>query len=442
IIKYSYSHVVNNISRWWKEVVISLEERFSESCDSSLGIELNRFVANIRGVNIHPDDNMIILRVRKKFSVKIECHLRKLFTDTIRGKSILPIAKDNDTVIGKLDWTSVSKELFPIVKRETNHIIENETKELEEVISKSRSRVLVDFGVYRELTDQEKIVSLKTVMDLVHTSLRNLCRKVWSDLISSSRVMVDCSDVGDHVVANDSQEKISSSSANVVDPMSLDSGDKCDILKFICYEDDRAICRVKRNISSDINRCIFSMFSNLLEDKYKFSDGTVIGMCSWKSVSKRILPIAKEEISTILEKERIKINGILLKSRVDVSPPGSSATIRMTRLIKSEERFTIMNDIIRSIFERVVYNLGRLWNRVVHSFECRSRELSNGCELNSTATSGITKLENICVLSASSVDLKETDKAELDNIRLEFIGSLDSIIAEVVSSLSLNFDTS
>ncbi|WP_139057274.1 hypothetical protein, partial [Candidatus Ichthyocystis hellenicum] len=385
-------------------------------------------------IKLRYSDDLNIMNVRRNFSSKIKSVIYDKFSEVIENGHKF----NNDAVIGRLDWVAVSKELFPIAKGETKHIIENESKELEEVISKSR--VLVDFGVDRELTDQEKLVSLKNVMKLVNISLRNLCRKVWDDLISASRL--DCSDVGDHVVATDSQEEVLPSLANAVDPMSLDYGDKCDTLKFICYEDDRTICRVKRNISSDINRRIFSRFSSLLEDKHEFNDGTVISMCSWKSISKRMLPIAKEEISIVLEKERIKINGILSKLRVDVSPPGSSVTTRMTRLIKSEERFTIMNDIVKSIFERVVHNLGRLWNRVIHSFEYGSRELSNGCELNSTATSGTTKLENICVLSASSSDLKETDKAELDNIRLEFIGSLDSIIAEVVSSLSLNFDTS
>ncbi|WP_242645164.1 hypothetical protein, partial [Candidatus Ichthyocystis hellenicum] len=576
IIKCSYSHIVNNISRWWKKVIISMEERFSESCDSSLGIKLNKFVVNIWGVNIHPDDNRLILHVRKKFSIKIKCHLRKLFTDMIRDRSILPngkvlcncswpiisgillpIAKesvrvileeeykeldetfskvrvvdvgksgdfshirkvtddeknnltvrarsfisrrlnesvrsswidvnrttksylskymseiftkrysgsslmnklrctdsdnilnvrkeylfkiksviydkfsdiinnkhklDDGTIAGMYSWFRIYRKLLPIAKEEVKHILEDGSKALELVIS--RSRVVVDYtNDSRELTSKEKAIILEDVMKLVYASLKSLCGRVWIDLVTSSDG--GCGDASDSAAVVGSDE-------------GLYSDVKDDVLKInFCCEDDLVIYSAKKRVSFKINKCIRSKFSNLIKNKHKFDDGSVIGVDSWKNVSGRLLPIAIEEIKPIIERERIEINKILLGSRaVFFKLDGTSITRKLT----SQERHVALLTVMRSIYEIGLSNLSRLWNGVVKPPEDKSPETCGNFMFNDYTESKEFEYLEGHSLSVGIMELREMDKAELDNIRLEFVGKLGPVIDKVVNLLPLKTD--
>ncbi|CUT17672.1 MULTISPECIES: hypothetical protein [Candidatus Ichthyocystis] len=384
------------------------------------------------------DDALNIMYLRRKFSSKIRSAIYEKFTEIINHKRDFINGSD----IGRFDWHVVSKELFPIAKEEIKYIFEDEVIALKEIISESR--VLVDSGVDRELTSYEKSIVLKNIIKLVNAALKNLCRGVWEDVTSSSRG--DSIDIKKREVTatrnNHCFGEVSSPSASVSRGMEIDDED--DISKLVIYhEDDRALYKAKKSISFEINRCVCVKFSNMLRGNYRFEDGTTISnLFSWKDISKKMMPFAKEEINIVLEKKRIKINDLLLRSRVDVSPPNSSITTRITREITSNERSSVVKNIMKSVFKQVVHNLGRVWSRVINSLDDKFLDLSDGGSLNSPTVSKKGNSRKSSALPVRLPDLGEADKAELDNIRLEFIGNLDSIICEVIRSMSLNFDSS
>ncbi|WP_139057411.1 hypothetical protein, partial [Candidatus Ichthyocystis hellenicum] len=214
-------------------------------------------------------DDVSILNVRKKFSSNIKVKIHDKFSEMIENKYKL----DDGTVIGRFTWSRVSKELFPIAKEEVKTIIDDEIKELEVIISKSR--VVVDSEVVREITNEEKRIVLEKNIGFVCNALRSMCTRVWDDLVDPLRSKIP--DARDSVVFADN-------SVSLIDGFKIS----------LYYEDDRAILKIRRKFFRDIKGYISSKFSEMIDDGYKFDDGSTLGMCPWVKVSKKMIPIIME----------------------------------------------------------------------------------------------------------------------------------------------------
>ncbi|WP_175330345.1 hypothetical protein, partial [Candidatus Ichthyocystis hellenicum] len=351
------------------------------------------------GVKLRYSDNISILSVRRKFSCRIKDVVRDKFSIMIRDKYKF----DDGTFIGLFAWFRVSKKLFPIAKEEVNSILKEELEELEEVVSKSRT--VVDTGVDRELTDEERSIVLKNIMRLVGVALKKLFSKTWDGLVSSlSGSFVDES--ADSEIDRTGDVPLSSSS-NVLDTTEVDTCDSSGSLGVkLCYEDDIAILNIRKKFSYKINRCIIDKYSEIINKGHKFDDDTTIGLHLWGKVAKSLFPIISKEVGPIIENECMEISDVLLKSRVDISSTNSSGRTRVMREITSEERNAILETIMESVNKQVICNFGRVWNKIIKSPSVGLR------------------------------GFREEYKSELDNIKLEFIGSLGPIVNQAVDSLS------
>ncbi|WP_157722265.1 hypothetical protein [Candidatus Ichthyocystis sparus] len=370
--------------------------------------EKSKFVGSGRdgswGVKLRYSDNISILNARRKFSSRIKHVVRDKFSSMLNNKHVF----DDGTFIGLFAWFRVSKKLLPLAKDEASPILENQRLELEEIIS--RSRVVVD-SFDRELTREEKSDVLKNIMSFAYHSLKVLFRRIWDDVIISARD--GSTGIGDtienfppNMVGCDVVEETSQSIDDVV-AIELGSCDKDDNLMVnLCHEDDYVVLSVKRKFSSEICNFIRNRYIEMIRESYVFDDGTVICMCSWRDISKKILPILKKEVAVILEKERKEVNDVLLNSRVDISLSKGSGATRITRNIKSEEVPIVLETVMKPVYKQVLRNFGQIWTKVVN------------------------------LPLARLVDISEEQKLELDNIKIEFIGSLSPIVSEIDGPLS------
>ncbi|WP_092486305.1 hypothetical protein [Candidatus Ichthyocystis hellenicum] len=360
-------------------------------------------------------DNAYILTTRKKYASKIKSKICDKFNEIISNRNKF----GDGTIISDVAWFRVHKKVSPIAQEEIKYILEDEKKELEAIISKAR---LVDSKVDRELTIEEKHVILKNTMRLVNREIKDFLSKLWLSTVnslrySSSGSRVSPESIGSTVV--NCVDVVPSPYTDVVDPVKVNVYDNVSAYGVnLCYEDDCAILSVKRKFSSELHRTIRSKFCEMLKNRYKFSDSTVIDRSPWENLSGRLLPIAREEVRSILDKERVKINDVLSKSKVVVH------TTMVTRGLEPEEKHSVLETIMNSVYKQSIYLFRRAWRDVI----------------------GLSKEKNYEEFSCSELvglmDLMETDKCELDNIRLEFVGNLGPIIGEVIGSLSENIDVS
>ncbi|WP_139057311.1 MULTISPECIES: hypothetical protein [Candidatus Ichthyocystis] len=385
------------------------------------------------GVKLRYSDNVAILASRRKFSSKV------MFV--VRNKFIL-MMKDNykfddDTFIGSFAWTRLSKKLSPIARDEVKHIIDDENKELEEIVSKSR--VLVNSKVDREITNEEKGVVLKKIGRLVNRELRSTFSKAWVEVLHS--LEKDCVSVRSSVRSTNEvcAGNKYSSNINVASAMCLDSEDTGNILGSgdrdgglgvdLYYEDDMAISSIRRKFLSKVGKCVSDKFIKMIKEGKKFGDGMVVHRSSWSRVSKNMLPIVRKEIKPIIDDERVKINDVLLKSRVVVYSPGCAFATRSLRL---DEVSNVLNIIMKHVYRRSMVLSRKEWGRVIKFLG------KDSCNFSEVEVSKMAELDDDNHSSVCLLDLAEVDIAELDNIRLEFIGNLGAAADETFSSLLLN----
>ncbi|WP_092485788.1 hypothetical protein [Candidatus Ichthyocystis hellenicum] len=323
---------------------------------SSLNVKLNKYINDMWGINLHPDDNKIILFIRRKFSLIIRNHLRESFSSMLKDGFILP---SGNVIIGS-SWNFISDELFPIAVKSVEMIMEEQYIELGKFIPKARvvdtSEGDIPSYVVRKVTDDEKNNLMNRAKSIVAKRLRNSIRLSWIDV---TKIPIKHS-------YKDINERHVDSSLGV----GIRYGDD-HVLK-IRHSDDMAIFSTRRKFSCRMSKCISSKFCEMIKSKYKFEDGTVIDTYPWIDVSKKLLPVAKKEIEPIMERERVEINDILLKSRAMFS--GHSGDT-ITRELTSKEVFSILEKVMESVSYRVISSLSRLWKNVIKLLE---KESSNG----------------------------------------------------------------
>ncbi|WP_092486308.1 hypothetical protein [Candidatus Ichthyocystis hellenicum] len=376
-------------------------------------------------VRLRYSDSTAILNTRKRYSSKIRCKIHDKFTWMIKNKYIL----DDGTIVGRFSWLTLSKKLTPIAQNEVRGILSDERNVLEEIIS--RSRVVLDYEVDREITAEEKFIVLERTMKLVYKELKNFLGKIWLDVITFS--VIDSDDIGFNVKTK------SFAHMDFIGEVCSFSGYKNYNLGVnICYEDDCAIFNVRRRFSSKFYKCVRSKFFEMLKSKYEFDDGTIIDTSPWKVISKKLLPIAKKEIEPILEDERKKINDILFKLRTVVPASDNCSTI--TRKLTFDERSRLMNNIMKSVCRQSLNLFRKIWEKIIKLPAEKYLELQDGCN---TVDSGVPKVVESVKESLSLLwpdNIRPYYREEFDNIRLEFVGSLGSIVNEVFSSLFFNTD--
>ncbi|CUT17673.1 MULTISPECIES: hypothetical protein [Candidatus Ichthyocystis] len=355
-------------------------------------------------INLRYSDDVAIFDVRSKFSSKIRSNIYEKFSEMIINKHKF----DDGTIIDKFDWDKLSKNLFPIAMEEVKLILDDESKELEEVIS--RSRVIINSSLDRDIMNKEKSSVFKDVMKIVYGELNFLFKDAWELVLSSLK------DDAISCVSN------TNSSVNFVGESFLPSMDDVDVevvdssskwsnskLK-LHHEDDVAIFNQINRFVDEMNKIIVTKFVGIVNNKgYEFEDGTTMNfMDSWGSVSERLEPIVKEQVSPIMKLARVEINRMLLESRAIFYKLDGTDVIRK---LTEYERKDVLENALESLHKLVMKCLGKIW---------------------ADAVAGTT---SICLLN-----LREVDKLNIDNVKLEFVGSLGKIVDEVSTLLLSKVD--
>ncbi|WP_092486324.1 hypothetical protein [Candidatus Ichthyocystis hellenicum] len=140
--------------------------------------------AEIRwGLSLHPDDSKFILFISRKFSRKIVDSLCRMFSSMLKSNFVLPSGK----VLHKCCWELVSGELYPIIMRSLESIIEDQSVELSKLLSGVR---VVDVGsgdVYfypvREITNDEKVILMTRARISLDKRLMTSIKSSWISVI-------------------------------------------------------------------------------------------------------------------------------------------------------------------------------------------------------------------------------------------------------------------
>ncbi|WP_092343725.1 hypothetical protein [Candidatus Ichthyocystis sparus] len=395
------------------------------------------------GVKLRYNDNIAILNLRKEFSSEIKNIIYDKFYGMLKNKYKF----GNNDVIGRFSWRKMSKKLLPIAQEEINLILKRERIGLETILSRSR---VITGSSDRNITNEEKSTILEKIMNLIHRGSKCLVRKAWLNVISS---------FDDYNNSKFSEKK---PDTTVSDPISdfLSSADVTDIYKSqsrnaedinfllginLRYEDSDAIFKAKKEFLSDIRNCAHNKFCEIIKNGYKLDDGDFIYNFSWEKISNKVFPIVKKEIDTIVDRERSSMHDLLLKSRAVVFSPDESLT--STRELLPDEISSAIETITgviykqsREIFRLTWIDVTNLLNKTFSkSKECNNYDIMGAIDLDAVVPvrSGVNFL-----YSPDIENLSEIDAVDLDNIRLEFIGSLGSIIDKTINELLVNVDTS
>ncbi|WP_092486330.1 hypothetical protein [Candidatus Ichthyocystis hellenicum] len=356
-------------------------------------------------VKLRRSDNVAILNTRKKYACKIKHVIHDKFSEMMKGKYKF----DDGTTIGNFSWGVMSKKLFPIIKDEVNHIIDDEYKELEEKVS--RARVVVGLRDYRGITEEEKCVVLDNLRNLVSVALRAMSRRVWHSIVLYSRVhSVDDNKDSIENASNCNVERVCEQLSSSVDVVERRAASDEDVKIRLSYKDDLGILSVRRKFSSEICSRVHNILSRILRRGYIFDDGTTLVRHSWRRMSGRLLPIIEKEIEPIIERERNEISDMLPKLRVGVCLSDSSAVT--TRELTPMESSFIMEDAMKSVRKRLIHCFCKIWNGLIKSS------------------------------SIGLVDLTDVYKSKMGNIKSEFIESFCMVLDEIFASLSPNIDGS
>ncbi|CUT17695.1 MULTISPECIES: hypothetical protein [Candidatus Ichthyocystis] len=425
IMKVVFRELKNLFGKIWLDILSSLEddhggvevcEEYTKSFEFDCTDIENKSSTDIFGidssaefdahrVNLRNEDDNNISRLRSEFLSKINSCINIKFSEILEKEKVGEF--DNRKITDRFSWKKMSDKLLPIAKKEIGRVMEGESVKINNILLESRMVVYGNDGctVDRDLTSEEISSFLGAIVKSAYEHSICESRKLWMHLISSS-------DGGTGDLS-----------------FSASSGD-VQVLK-LYYEDDRAILNVRRRFSSKLNCCISAVFRKIIKKEYEFGDRDISDRLSWKVVSKKILPIAKKEMDPILREERMKIKDLLLKSRKVFSGGGGYSEVRE---LNNEEVLYIIEDIMKSVYRQSLDMLRRVWRRVsrLSKVDIMGMDDKNMNE--------ILDLGKECSSFVNFANLSELYKEEFDDIRLEFIGSLGPIVAEVVGSSLLNID--
>ncbi|CUT17662.1 MULTISPECIES: hypothetical protein [Candidatus Ichthyocystis] len=295
------------------------------------------------GVRIRKSDCIAICSAKSKFSPIMYEILDSKFREMIKNKYRF----DDNTVISKLAWFRLSEKLFPVAKKEVDHVISDRREELERILF--GVRVVVDYKTDRKITDEEKDVVLHNVFKKENVELRRFFSTVWVNVISS--LFGDSCDQ-----ENNEEQNADASMVNLVN----EGNEK--IAVNIYYEDDISIFNVRRRYSREMHKCITNKFSKMVANGYRFDGGEVIERLPWRNISRIVSPIARMEVAPIVERERLEIYEILSRSRAVVALNDDRSAVRAFTF---RERSYFLDKFMKVVYERCGVMFSEIWSKVV-----------------------------------------------------------------------------
>ncbi len=307
------------------------------------------------GLRLRYCDSFAIFSSKKKFFSEVRFVVSNKFSKMLKDGYVFC----DNTTIGRFSWSRLSRKLEPIANAEIKHLFENESKELEEIISRSRAVVgHVTYSIFdRELTVKEVCRISKSIIGCVNKDLKRLFGVIWRDLISYNVNQGSTVGSADGCVGKSSSSLINGLS---VEGVYVEKKD-CSFKVSLYHEDDLAILNARKKFLHEIKNLVRNKFIKMIDGKYRSEDGTVIGKFPWGKISKILIPIAKEEIGPVLEKERAEINDILLKSRaISISEDGST----IARKITTWERASLLVDIMKRVHRVSVAVFKKSWRSI------------------------------------------------------------------------------
>ncbi|WP_092483974.1 hypothetical protein [Candidatus Ichthyocystis hellenicum] len=391
------------------------------------------------GVKLRYVDNVSILNIRRNFSSKIRSCVGNRFREMLKNNHKF----EDHTIIDKSPWIKLSKKLIPIARDEIKDIIEEERKEIELVLSDSRVIVGKDFD--RELTDEEKDDISESIIRLVIKQSNYVFRKLWENIIDSSEE--DFGNVMPSAELDVNYEGTISSAYykngyHISDFFTIVTNDKkgtC--LNFsakLHHEDAHAISVIKSNFSRMIGHCISSKLRGMVMNEYKFDDGTVIGLLPWKEVSKKLSPVIEKEIEPIIEDEQLRINEVLLQSRLIVY--SSNGCFESFRRVTPAESAVLLEEIFRIAYRKIRQNFRKSWESVVRSLKVRLPSSEVVSSVRSLPLEPLT-FQNSDSSEKEVADFVDDDNHNVSVVDRDEFGILWRNVLKSIKGGSLNEDT-
>ncbi|WP_139057415.1 hypothetical protein, partial [Candidatus Ichthyocystis hellenicum] len=293
-------------------------------------------------IKIHPEDGYDILSIRRNFLAKSRKVIWDKFFSMLKKKHKF----SDGTVISKVDWSEISKKLFPVAQGSVRHLLDMERLELSRLLSKLR--VVEDINEFnfsssgtREATLKERNYFLKLAIGSADRQTKDLFRKVWLSLVEvpvDDKISHDTSDTLEPVDEGES-------SVDVMLPVelnchSLGVGANKIINKWklnLHPDDDKLILFIRRKFSTEMRDYLRTLFSGMLEEKAVLASGKELCNCSWTAISSELYPIAVESVGPIIENEYRELDKVLSEVRI-VDVNNSDGCSYIIRKVTGEEK--------------------------------------------------------------------------------------------------------
>ncbi|CUT17671.1 MULTISPECIES: hypothetical protein [Candidatus Ichthyocystis] len=304
----------------------------SENLDSSLlNLESHNLIVDRWGININSDDDKLISRIRRKFSLKIKKCLTKLFLKILNDKSIIV----NSSMESTCSWYLVSHEILPIAIKSVEKIMKDQYEEIDKALSMVRVVDIYEYGVsslhmVRVITNDEKNDLMERAKVSINKRLHGIINFTWRRL------------------AKFPKRRIDRKYRNGISGINLSCKDK------------KYICSIRRKFSSRIRSRLCDKFNAMISDKHQFSDGSIIGVFTWSKVSKELFPIAKVEVKDILEDEIKELYSVISRARIVVNS-------ETDRFISDDEKFTVLTDLKRIVDRSLMCLCSKSFGEVLSS---------------------------------------------------------------------------
>ncbi|WP_139057408.1 hypothetical protein, partial [Candidatus Ichthyocystis hellenicum] len=290
---------------------------------ASLLGKISLAAGDVGSIKIHPYDDKIISLIVRKFSIQIKEHLGKLFRSMLKSRTVLP----SGVVLRDSSWTVISSELSKIATESVEFITKKQYEELDIALSKSRVVDVKGSGssscIIRKVTDYEKKYLMICAKKIIDNRMKSHIRLSWVRMVNKSST-----DIG--YGYKEKSKDVSGSGREGKWGVKLR------------YSDNISILSVRRKFSCRIKDVVLDKFSSMVRGRYKFDDGTFIGLFAWFRLSKKLFPIAREEVNSILKEELEELEGVVSRALTVVDSG-------VDRELTDEERSIVLKNIMRLV---------------------------------------------------------------------------------------------
>ncbi|CUT17678.1 MULTISPECIES: hypothetical protein [Candidatus Ichthyocystis] len=340
------------------------------------------------GLNLHPDDDKLISFIRRKFSSNIKDHVTMLFYGMLKDRTVLP----SGIILSDYSWPFISHDLSEVAIDSVGPIVDKQYAELDTVLSKAR---IIDIGensdslgTIRKVTDDEKEKIMSHARCLISKRLSVSIRSSWLSVVNKSSIEIG---YGYREKPKDVFVGVREGSWGVK----------------LRYIDNVSILRARRKFSSKIKCVVHDKFSSMLKNKHEFGDGTFIGASAWFRVSKKLVPIASEEVCPILKDQLEELEKIISKSRVVVG--------LVDREITDEEKHTVLKNVMNLAYHSLKVSFRKVWDNVISSSVTDSADVVDHAE---NYVSGVDCIDEVASSSVNMLGVTEVDKRDSLTVRI------------------------